>query len=53
RARATGGAGLGLAIIRSLTTAHGGEVSIEDAPSGGARLIVKTPLFQARTKEAV
>ncbi|MEO0361327.1 MAG: ATP-binding protein [Pseudomonadota bacterium] len=50
RARATGGAGLGLAIIRSLTTAHGGAVSIEDAPSGGARLIVKTPLFQARTK---
>jgi signal transduction histidine kinase len=47
RNRATGGAGLGLAIARGLTEAHGGSLSIQDAPSGGARISVRLPLFQA------
>ncbi len=39
-----GGAGLGLAIVRELVTLHGGSVSIEDAPEGGAALRVELPL---------
>ncbi|NYZ14338.1 histidine kinase [Azospirillum sp. RWY-5-1] len=47
RARRTGGAGLGLAIVRSLVEAHGGTVDIGDAPGGGARVVVRLPLFRA------
>lgn len=45
RARATGGAGLGLAIVDRLVKAHDGHLLIEDAPLGGARLIVRIPVF--------
>jgi len=31
-----GGAGLGLAIVKEIMKAHGGTVSVEDSPSGGA-----------------
>jgi signal transduction histidine kinase len=48
RNRRTGGAGLGLAIARSLVEAHAGTISIAAAPGGGARLIVRLPLFVAR-----
>lgn len=44
RNRRTGGAGLGLAVVRSLVEAHGGTLSIEDAPAGGARVVVRLPL---------
>ena len=47
RSRGTGGAGLGLAIARGLTEAHGGALSIQEAPSGGARISVRLPLFQS------
>jgi signal transduction histidine kinase len=47
RSRGTGGAGLGLAIARSLVEAHGGALSIQQAPSGGARISVRVPLFQS------
>lgn len=46
RARGTGGAGLGLAIVRNLVEAHGGTVAIGDAPTGGARLTIRLPVFQ-------
>ena len=46
RSRGTGGAGLGLAIVRSLTEAHGGTVMIGDAPTKGARVTIRLPLFQ-------
>jgi len=48
RSRGTGGAGLGLAIARGLTEAHGGALSIQQAPSGGARISVRLRLFQSR-----
>jgi two-component system sensor histidine kinase MprB len=37
-ARALPGSGLGLAIVREVAEAHGGSVSAEDAPGGGALL---------------
>lgn len=38
------GAGLGLAIVQRAVLAHGGSVTIEDAPLGGVRLVVEWPL---------
>jgi signal transduction histidine kinase len=43
RARDTGGYGLGLAIVHQVVIAHGGSVSIDDAPLGGARFVVDLP----------
>jgi signal transduction histidine kinase len=44
RNSATGGAGLGLAIVERLTTAQGAVVHAENLPSGGARFTVRHPL---------
>jgi signal transduction histidine kinase len=44
RARDSGGAGLGLAVVRSIAMRHRGRVWVDDAPSGGARLVVELPL---------
>ncbi len=43
RNSATGGAGLGLAIVNRLTTAHGGTVEAGNRREGGARFVVRTP----------
>ena len=43
RARATGGAGLGLAIVRQIVEAHGGSVRAESVTGGGAKLTVSLP----------
>jgi signal transduction histidine kinase len=43
RARSTGGAGLGLAIVRQLVEAHGGRVSVASAPGSGARFTFTLP----------
>lgn len=39
----SGGSGLGMYIVGGLTRAHGGAVTIEDAPGGGARVVVDWP----------
>ncbi|WP_432721440.1 ATP-binding protein [Jeongeupia wiesaeckerbachi] len=43
RNRATGGFGLGLAIVQQIVKSHQGEVSIEDSPLGGARFVIRWP----------
>lgn len=48
RARRTGGAGLGLAVARSLVEAHGGTIALDDAPGGGGRVTLTLPVFEPR-----
>ena len=43
RDRDSGGSGLGLAIVAEIAAAHGGRVSVQDAPIGGARFEVQLP----------
>lgn len=40
---ATGGTGIGLAIVRQLTDLHGGRAWVERAPGGGSRFVVEIP----------
>jgi len=40
----SGGAGLGLSIVKSICTAHGAEVEVESTPGKGSRFRVKLPL---------
>jgi len=40
---ARGGSGLGLYIVNGLVRAHGGTVAIDEAPGGGARLVLVWP----------
>ena len=44
RSRETGGAGLGLAIARSIFRGHGGDVRLENRPGGGLRAIASLPV---------
>ena len=44
RARATGGAGLGLTIAKQLVEAHGGTIRVESTPSDGSRFVFELPL---------
>lgn len=46
RARKTGGAGLGLAVVRSLVEAQGGTLVIGNRSEGGARVELRFPLFE-------
>ena len=44
RSRETGGAGIGLSIVKELVQAHGGEVSVESALGEGSVFRVTLPL---------
>ena len=46
RARAKGGAGLGLSIVHALVVAHGGDVAVATAPGQGATFRVRLPLVR-------
>lgn len=43
RSRATGGTGIGLAIVRELVIAHAGTIDVESAPGSGSRFRVSFP----------
>jgi two-component system OmpR family sensor kinase len=47
RARETGGAGLGLAIVAAIVEAHDGGVRLDTAPGAGATFTVTLPLLGA------
>jgi two-component system OmpR family sensor kinase len=46
RARSAGGSGLGLAIVAAIARAHGGEARAEQAPAGGARVVLELPRWR-------
>lgn len=43
RSRETGGAGLGLAIARTIARGHGGDLRLENRPAGGLRATLTLP----------
>jgi two-component system, OmpR family, sensor kinase len=43
RNRTTGGAGLGLAICKSIAEAHGGNLTVESAPDAGSSFTLRIP----------
>ncbi|WP_238009138.1 HAMP domain-containing sensor histidine kinase [Dactylosporangium sp. AC04546] len=43
RSRDGGGTGLGLSIARDIVVAHGGTLTVDDAPGGGAVLRIRLP----------
>jgi signal transduction histidine kinase len=53
RSRRTGGAGLGLSIVRAVVEAHGGRVWAERAQEGGAALVVELPGLRSAAHEPV
>lgn len=44
RSADTGGAGLGLAIARTIVAAHGGTILLENRAEGGLRAVVRLPV---------
>lgn len=53
RSRATGGSGLGLALVRELVRAHDGRVDVESLPGRGSRFRVHLPVGVRRTPAVV
>lgn len=47
RARSTGGSGIGLAIVKQLVQAHGGDVYVESQLGNGSRFSFVLPLYLA------
>jgi len=52
RSRETGGAGLGLAVVRAIARGHGGEVTLLNRAEGGLRARVTLPLALRATRQA-
>ena len=44
RSRNEGGSGLGFSIVDEVVRAHGGSMSIEQSPLGGARIVITLPV---------
>ncbi|MFH8988483.1 sensor histidine kinase [Streptomyces sp. NPDC017940] len=47
RSRDEGGAGLGLAIARDVAARHGGTLTVDDSPGGGAVFVLRLPAATA------
>jgi len=47
-----GGVGLGLSLVKSIATRHGGSVHCENAPGGGACFVLSLPLTPETTQKA-
>lgn len=45
--RAVGGSGIGLSIVREIVQRHGGEITVNNRPKGGAEFILRLPLAKA------
>jgi two-component system OmpR family sensor kinase len=43
RSRATGGAGLGLAIVAGIVADHDGHIRVDESPGGGAMIVLELP----------
>lgn len=52
RTRATGNSGLGLAIVQTIVTAHGGEIAVQSAPGAGTCFTITLPLAAPPTAHA-
>jgi signal transduction histidine kinase len=53
RARASGGAGLGLALGRWMARAHGGEIEVESTPGIGTLFRVRLPMDMCQRAPAM
>jgi two-component system, OmpR family, sensor kinase len=52
RADGSGGAGLGLGIVRAIARVHGGDVHLDTAHRDGARFVVRLPLLAPSARPA-
>ena len=52
RSRATGGAGLGLAIAKQLVEVHGGTIHVENVVPSGARFVFELPIAAPNSPDA-
>ncbi len=51
--RAQGGLGIGLSLVQSLVTLHGGRVEAHSTPGQGSEFVVKFPLLSSQDEPAV
>ena len=51
RSRQMGGAGLGLSIVKSICTAHNGQVKVESSEGGGSRFRIELPLANGANRK--
>ena len=49
--KGSGGAGIGLAVVRRIVTEHHGSVAVADRAAGGARFVVTLPLIEEHADE--